>query len=108
MIVVAGRQSTAFFQQLRNHQTRMNRRLIQRLELDSVPVGPVQQFRQHRPEFLRQLEPAKLLEVESLLRRLFVLTLDAGQRRLQCVRRCGLVMAFALLVEMRRGRVQPH
>ena len=106
VIVVAGWQRTAFFQQLRNRQPRLNGGLVQCLELDSVPVRPVQQFLQHRPELFRQFEPAKLLEVAGLLRRLFLLALDAG--RLQRIRRCGLVTAFALLVEMRRGSVQPH
>ena len=106
VVIVRGRQCAAALQQVRRRQMRGGAGGFQRLDFDGVAVRLVQDHGQMVGEFGGQLEGAELLGIAGLQFGLQALLLDAGERRLQRIGRCGLVAAFALLVEMHRRTVQ--
>ena len=106
MVLRARRQRAAALEQLRRRELERRTRSLQRLRLDRVAIGLVQQPSAHRLEFRRQTAGRQLVDVALLLFGLRVLALDRGQRSLERLVGRRLVAALAAPIEIHRRRVQ--
>ena len=108
VIAVARRDRAALLEQMDDRHARGRGGRFERLVLDGVLVGRVEQFVQLVAEGLGQLEVREALDERGLRLGLQTLALDARERGLQRIGRCGPVATAALLVEVHRRAVQPQ
>ena len=102
VVIVRRRDRAAGMQQLHGTRSRRIARGVERLPLERVLVGPVEEHVELRGERLRQPVLRELGDPLRDVARLALLALDRRQRRLQRVRRRLAVAAAALLVEVHR------
>ena len=106
MVIVARAQRAAALRESGRREPERRARLLERLRLDAIAVGFVQELREDRAQRLGELRTFERLHpgVDGL--GLLALALEARERRLQGVRRRGLEAPLALAVKVDRCRVQ--
>ena len=106
VIVVARPERAAALGEPRGREAERLARLLERLGLDAVAVGLVEELREDRAQLVGHLRALERLRPARDSLALLALALEAGERRLQGFRRRGLEAPLALAMEVHRRRVQ--
>src|SRR5207344_1514658 len=96
VIVGTRRQRAAALGELRGREAQLFARLFERLRLDAVAVGRVEQLGKNCAQGFGQREPLQLVHPGADLLRLLALPLEPGERRLERIGRRRLEAPFAL------------
>ena len=102
MVVVRRADGAAFFEQMRCREPALRTRGFQRLGLEAVAVGLVEQRAEHRGEFGRQLVRDQLADHALDGLRLQALLLEPGERRSENFGRRLAVTSAPLAVKIDR------